>query len=267
MALDNVPIWLFFLLTCLLVVLCIEGGYRIGAKVHKKSLEEKESPVSGISGSILGLLAFILVFTFNIVSERYDTKRAIVREEAASIRDVWLRSEFLEEPNRGKSQKLIKEYLNIRVNLPQIHESFQEKTIRIEKAISQSLKIHNQLFDIAVSNGKKDLNSDIGALYVESVNEMINMHHKRVAISWQARIPNLFWLVLYILIVLSMFSVGYQMAIAGSTRSWSTLILAISFSLVITLIAVLDRPQNNFIRVSQQPMVDLQKFINSKPTN
>lgn len=263
MSLDNIPIWLFFLLTCLLVVLCIEGGYRIGSKVHKKSVEEKESPVSGISGSILGLLAFILVFTFNIVSERYDTKKAIVREEAAAIRNVWLRSKFLEEADRNKSQKLIKEYLNIRLNLPQIHESFQQKSIRMEKIIDQSIKIHDQLFDIAVANGKKDLNSDIGALYVESVNEMINMHYKRVAISWQARIPSGFWQVLYILIILSMFSVGYQMAIAGSTRSWSTLILAISFSLVISLVAVLDRPQNNFIRVSQQSMIDLQKFVNS----
>ena len=264
MTLDYIPIWLFFLLTCLLVVICIEGGYRIGIKVHKKSTQEKESPVSGISGSILGLLAFILVFTFNIVSERYDTKKAIVRDEAAAIRDVWLRSEFLDEANRIKSQNLIKEYVEIRVNLPRGNESFKEKTIRIEKAIDQSIKIHSQLFDIAVANGKKDLDSDIGALYVESVNEMINMHYKRVAISWQARIPNGFWFVLYVLFILSMFSVGYRTAIADSTRSWSTPILALSFSIVITLIAVLDRPGNNFIKVSQQPMIDLEKFVNSK---
>jgi len=264
MHLDAVPIGLFFVLTCLLVVFSIDGGYRIGNTVRKKSAKEKESPVSGISASILGLLVFILVFTFNIVSERYDTKKALVREEANAIRDVWLRSDFLAEPDRSKSQKLIKEYVRLRANQPGIEKSVQERTVQIEKAIDLSSEIQVQLFDMAVVNGKKDLNSDIGALYVESLNEMINIHNKRVAVAWQARIPNAFWFVLWILIVLSMFSVGYQMAIAGSSRSWSTLILALSFSIVIALIAILDRPQNDFIKVSQKSMVDLQDFINSK---
>ncbi|HSD14453.1 MAG TPA: hypothetical protein VLB74_07370 [Flavobacterium sp.] len=263
MHLDDIPIGLFFLLTCLLVIFSIDGGYRVGNRVHKKSDQEKESPVSGISGSILGLLAFILVFTFNIVSERYDTKRALVREDANAIRSAWLRSEFLEEPDRSNSQKLIKEYVNMRANLPNILLPSQQTSAKIEKTIDKSSKIHSQLFDIAVANGKKDLNSDIGALYVEAINDIISTHYERVAVGWQARVPNGFWLVLFILIILSMFSVGYQMAIAGSSRSWSTLILVFSFSLVITLIAVLDRPQNNFIRVSQQPMIDLQEFINS----
>ena len=40
-----------------------------------RSQDEKESPVSAIAGSILGLAAFMLAFTFGIVWERHDLKR------------------------------------------------------------------------------------------------------------------------------------------------------------------------------------------------
>lgn len=264
MNLDVIPIWLFFLLTCMLVVVSIDAGYRIGNAIHKRSDAEKEPPVSGISTSVLGLLAFILVFTFNTVSERFDVKKALVREDANAIRTAWLRSKFLPEPDRLKSQKLIQEYLYIRTHLPSPYESYRQKKIKTEKAIKQSTIIFSQLYDIAVLNGKKDMDSEIGSLYIQSLNEMINIQNKRVAIGWQARIPNTFWVVLYILMILSMLSVGYRTAIADSSKSWSTIILTLSFSLVITLIAILDRPQNKYIQVSQQPLLDLQEFINTE---
>jgi len=38
-------------------------------------------------------------------------------------------------------------------------------------------------------------------------------------------------------------------------------VLAAAFALVVTLIAVLDRPQSRFISVSQQPFVDLKNSL------
>ena len=50
-------------------------------------------------------------------------------------------------------------------------------------------------------------------------------------------------------------------AIAGSRRSWASPILAPSFSIVIALIASLDRPLSDFVKVSQQPLVDLRSSM------
>ena len=68
------------------VVIAIEAGYRLGHAAHRRSEDEKESPVSAIPAAILGLLAFMLAFTFGIVSDRYDARKALVREEANAIR-------------------------------------------------------------------------------------------------------------------------------------------------------------------------------------
>jgi len=259
MKIDDIPILVFFLATCIIVVLSMDAGYRVGNNIHKSFGMEKESPVSGISGSILGLLVFILVFTFNIVSERYDTKRGLVREEAGAIRTTWMRSDFLPEPDRSQTRELLKKYVDMRANVLQYTKSNQ-----LEEKMVRSVKIQDKLFAIAVVNARKDMNSDVAALYIESLNEMINFHFMRVAIGWQARIPNGIWFVLFLLVILSMFAVGYQTAIADSSRSWSTLILAISFSIVITLIAILDRPESEFITVSQQSMIDLNTYIHAE---
>jgi hypothetical protein len=51
-----------------LVLVSIEAGYRLGQRAHRRSAEEKESPVSAIEGSVLALLAFFLAFTFAMAS-------------------------------------------------------------------------------------------------------------------------------------------------------------------------------------------------------
>ena len=49
MSLDSIPIWIIFTGTVLVVIISIEAGYRLGKIAHRRSEEEKESPVSGVS--------------------------------------------------------------------------------------------------------------------------------------------------------------------------------------------------------------------------
>ena len=63
----------------------------------------------------------------------------------------------------------------------------------------------------------------------------------------------------------TMIAVGYQTAIAESRRSRVTSALAISFSLVIALIAALDHPMNRFISIPQQPLMSLQLEMKNTP--
>ena len=95
----------------------------------------------------------------------------------------------------------------------------------------------------------------------EALNSMIDIHSIRVAVALQARIPGGIWIALLSLTFLGMVAVGYQMGIAGSKRSLAQSILALSFSLVITLIASLDRPGSGYVTVSQQPMVSLRNSM------
>jgi len=261
MSMDIVPIWVLFAATIIIVMIAIGAGYRLGNVAQRRFGDEKESSVSARTAGVLGLLAFILAFTFGIATDRYDSRKALVRDEANSIRTAWFRSDFLPEPEHGEALGLLRKYVDIRLAVVKSSDVDQ-----VRKAMTESVHIQHQLWDIAVVNARKDMNSDIGALYIESLNEMTNIQAMRVAVGLQARIPNGIWLALYVLVILGMIGVGYHTAVAGSgRRSWASPILAVSFALVIVLIASLDRPAGTYITVSQQPLVDLRASMGPGP--
>jgi hypothetical protein len=250
MSVDSLPLWVFFIGTILIVMASIEAGYRLGRSAHRHSEDEKESPISGVSGAILGLTAFMLVFTFGIVADRYDARKALVREDANAIRTSYARADFVPEPDRTESKHLLKKFLDLRLTLagdPQHAETWLAETAQIQR----------RLWNVAVANAEKDMNSDVAALYIESLNDLAAMTATRTAVGLQARVPIGLWLVLCGLTVLGMVSIGYHTGIAGSKRTKATLNLALAFALVIIVIAALDRPITSG-PVTQQPLVDLQ---------
>jgi hypothetical protein len=260
MSLDSLPIWLFFVGTILLVMLFIEVGYRLGKIAHQNSQDEKETPISGVSGAVLGLGAFIMAFTFAIVAERYQAKKELVREDANAIRVAYVRADFVPEPDRAESKRLIQMYLDKRLAFAQTGKVEQRD---IGGLLAETDRIQRRLWAIAVANAERDMNSDVAALYIEALNELSEVHARRLAIGLRERIPIGIWIVLYSLTILGMISMGYHAGIAGSKRSKATWIVAISFGMVIALIASLDRP-SGFIKVTQQPLVEVQQFIAAK---
>jgi uncharacterized membrane protein len=251
MTFDDIPVTVIFLATIAIVASSLEAGYLLGY-VSKGLEKEKDSPVSGISGSILGLLAFMLAFTFGIVSDRFEARKGLVREEANAIGTAFLRTALLPEPDRTRSAELYRKYVDIRVAAVASRDMQQ-----VAQAMKTSVEIQDELWSIAVARSREGTNAPITALYVDALNKVIDLHSLRIAVGLQSRVPGGVWLTLYSLIVLAMTALGYQTFIAGSRRTWASVLLALSFSLVITLIALIDRPEEGFVPVSQQPMIDL----------
>jgi hypothetical protein len=251
----------FFIGTILLVIASIEGGYRWGRVAHRRSRQEKESPISAIEGSVLALLAFILAFTFGIASNRFDFRKELVRTEANAIRAVWHQSDFLREPQRGETKALLREYVSARAAA--VHSAEEE---RVERVIREAKRVQERLWSLAVAHALEDMSSDVAALYIQSLNETFALHASRVAVGFQMRIPFGIWLTLGVLTFLGMFMVGYQAGIVASKRTVAMPALAVAYAAVIVLIISLDHPISGFTftTVSQQPMIDLLADIDSR---
>ena len=58
---------------------------------------------------------------------------------------------------------------------------------------------------------------------------------------------------------------GYQAGLAGTRKSLAVFAVAVTFSVVIELIADLDLPQEGILKVSQQPLIDLQQSMKVPP--
>jgi hypothetical protein len=160
---------------------------------------------------------------------------------------------MLPEPMRTESQKLLREYVDVRL------EAVKQPG-KLEQALARSEQLHNQLWSQAVAATEKE-RSPITSIYVESLNEVIDLHATRI-MALRARVPAVIWIVLYLLGFLSMVLMGYQTGLAKSRRSLAAVALIFGFSLVLYLIADLDRPGQGSLQVSQQSMIDLRKSMN-----
>jgi hypothetical protein len=109
----------------------------------------------------------------------------------------------------------------------------------------------------------KTPNQEITSIFIESLNDVIDFHTKRVTVALMYRIPTTIWYALIFVTVLAMGAVGYQFGITGGRSTIIIILLALTFSAVIYLIADIDRSLTGAIRVSQRPMIELQKKIDA----
>jgi hypothetical protein len=245
---DTFPLWVIYLATAAIVLLAVEVGRRLGNARRRRAENEGGAPVGAAVGATLALLAFLLAFTFGMAASRFDLRKGLVLQEANAIGTTYLRADMMPEPQRSEIRNLLREYAALRVS--------SADATKLVAAIARSGVIQDRLWADAVVLGRQSPNSIVVGLFVQTLNEMIDLDETRVT-AGRNRIPDSIWYALYLVTILTMAAMGYQFGLTG-THSWIvTILLVLVFASVILLIADLDRPQSGFLRVSQQPMIDL----------
>ncbi len=253
--LDALPLGVLFLVILTVVLLSVEGGYRLGRYRRMRSDQEKEAPVGAMVGATLGLLAFILAFTFGMAASRFDTRRQVVLDEANAIGTTYLRAAML--PERSEEvRSLLRDYVDTRAQAL--------KPGYLEECIRRSEQLQEELWTHAVAIGQSHPASIVVGLFVESLNEVIDLHTKRLTAGVRSRIPGAIWSALFAVTILALGAMGYHAGLAGTSRSLAVLAVALCFSAVMVLIADLDRWREGALQVSQQALIDLQQSIKSK---
>jgi hypothetical protein len=255
--LDSIPFWALLPLTLVIGLLTLEFGYRLGKWRHVHAPEEKDAPVAAMAAAVLGLLALMLAFTFSTAASRFDARRQAVLEEANALGTTYLRARLLPEPERSEVTKLLRGYTELRT---------QKMTPEnIGDVLAKSEKFHQQIWSQAIIAAEKDPKSIPAGLFLESLNESIDLHSKRVFVGLYSRIPMVIWLALFGLSMLGMISFGYQAGISATRRSLGMPIFTLAFVGVQYLIFDLDRAHEGLIQVSQQPMVDVYNSMQDTP--
>lgn len=255
--LDILPVWALFMTTVVLVFAVVEAGFRLGAAKRRQSDDVKDAAVGPMVSATLGLLAFMLAFTFGMASTRHDNRRGLVLEEANALQTAYLRAELLPQPHRAKARSLLREYVDIRFKGADPKE--------LLPAIARSEDIQQRLWSEAIALSEKNPESVVVGLYITTLNELFELHAKRARMGLKGRIPVVIFAVLFLVTSLATISMGYLAGIAGKRTNLVTLALVLAFSSVIYLIIDLDRPQEGLLQVSQQPLQDLRNKMDASP--
>ena len=248
--LDRFPIWAVYLGTVALVLVAAEIGFRIGIWLqHRDPSSGKTQMTGAVVGGMLGLMAFLLAFSIGIVIGQHNGRKAMVVTEANAVGTAYLRAGFLDEPDRTSSRDLLREYVEVRL------AAAADLTL-LESALTRSEEIHGQLWSIVEGNVRQGQESATMALFVDSINEVIDVHSLRLA-AVELRLPRLLGVVLYAATVLSFLLVGVASSSDGKRDPFTILLFALAFVAVLIIIVDLDRPQQGLLTVSQTALSDL----------
>ena len=246
------PEWLVALLFLGLMVTACEIGYVLG--LRSRAAEKAKAMVPTIIASILALLGLLLGFTMSMSVSRYDARRLLVVEEANALMAAYLRTQALPTPDCIALQPLLRQYVDNRVRVYQ--NALDPQTLQQGKA--EDARLQGELWSRAAALAQRNPESVPAGLLLESLNNAFSVENSRW-IGFVAHLPEGVIYVNALMGLVGALMVGCDFGITGHRHPLSEAFLIISITMVLTLIVELDHPHSGVIRVSQQPLVDLQR--------
>jgi hypothetical protein len=201
---------------------------------------QEEDGLGAVEGSLLGLLALMLSFTFSLSNSRYDQRLKIVVEEANDIGTAILRSDLYPDSIRIPLRAEFKKYVDARVEFFEAGRDLP----RISAAMDSTTAIQNRLWKIVSTAGQDKEHFHRSSQMIPALNEMIDITTTRTAMTL-AKVPDLILYLLFLLCLTSSFMLGYA---RGVKNDWVvTLIFAVMVGITIFTIIDLDRPRTGVI--------------------
>ncbi len=252
--LDKIPLWGVFLASWMITFLAIQFGLRMGQWKRGRSTREEHSSAGSFVTVSLTLLAFMMAIIFGAVEARFDELKRVVLDEANAIGTAYLRADLLPEADRVEIRQLLYEYVTLRIGASQSGPGQQ-----LEQAIDRSEELHSEMWSRAVAIADQQP-TPISALFVQSLNDVIDSHEERITVGIHYRVSGVTWMVLYGLLILAMAMGGYETGLSGRRRLITiALWTALAFSVVLVLVVALDRPHQHLSMATQAAMFDLQE--------
>ncbi|WIA55654.1 hypothetical protein N6H05_21950 [Sphingobium sp. WTD-1] len=258
--LDKLPILLVGLLMLATMMLTAATGYflrrRVRLMLTHKGAKEEGGAEGYIVSAVIGLVALLLGFTFALAVGRFETRRALVLDEANAIGTAYLRVQGLPEPHRTRLSQILVNYTNNRVDLG------AAKPDKAPPLVVTSDRLLVELWAGTLAATDTIGNSALASSLHSAMNDVIDMDSARKA-ARKVRVPGEVFLALWLYIAVTAGMLGY----ARSETQGRMLagILFLLFTMSYMLIIDIDRPANGNIVESQGPMIDLRETLKQQP--
>jgi len=247
---------LFVLITMLLAAFVGHVVHQWVRRRAKADEKEDHNQEGYLVGSMLGLLALLMAFSFSMALDRYEERRHLVVQEANAIGTAYLRTQLLDEPHRGRLSGLLVAYTDNRIALGTGNHAGLDRQLAINDRL---------LTDIwaAVTAARDSANAHgITTAVLTTFNEVIDLDTER-KVARQVRVPAPVLMLLYWFLIVTAAVVGY--VLDERRARLGAFVLFVLLSMYVSIIADLNRPASGNIKESQEPMLMLRQSLKSQP--
>ncbi len=252
--------------TVLLVtmLLATEAGYRIGRRTQPGATEPFKAHVHSVQGSVLGILALLLGFTFSLALQRFDSRSVAVVDEANAIGTAYLRAQLLPTAISADARQSLRDYLALRIRASSLTLDQHEKRRALE---AETTVLQDTLWRHAREGAEQDPRPAIASLFVQSINELIDSYGRRNA-ELNRHVPEPVLILLFGVFVIAGGIVGFCAGLGGHRPSLASHVMTVLIVILVFVIIDLDRPRRGLITISQGSLLELNAAIgNEKPAS
>jgi len=245
--------WVLFVLTAGILYGAAEVGYRYGRRFAEWTRPEIHSHVATVEGALLGLLALLLGFAFAMAMTRFETRKQVVLEEVNNLETAYLRAHLLPEPRKTTCERLLKGYVQSRI------DDLQAGTdaARSQAAQEETRRLQVRLWSEAVAAARENSDEVKTGYFIESLNDLIDDHTKR-SFAMENHVPEVILHLLMLVSTLTIAVTGYSSGLRGKRLQPLRVILVLLVAATLIVVIDLDRPRRGLIRVSEDGMSRLQ---------
>ncbi|MHA3787532.1 bestrophin-like domain [Flavobacterium hauense] len=242
--LHDIDAWVYALLLFAIMLICIWLGARTGKKkAQKKDYIENESNKT-IFGSVFGLLAFLLAFTFGMGGSRYEARRSASIAEANAIGTAILRADLYPEEQRNAFRADFKDYLQARID----YLKCQRDDPKISEYAASQQKAGNSLWKRAMTLSVNAPSIIPSNQMIPALNEMFDSATSN-DYSELMKVPQSIVTMLFILSFVSAFFMGYISGEKGKIDWYIAMGFCFLSAMVIYITLDLDRPRRGLIQL------------------
>jgi len=181
---------------------------------------------------------------------------------------VWVRDEAIfpaalrSAPEGPETANLLREYTAARIQFstPKRIQFGSRDDERLVEARERSGELQKEIWSRAAVFAQKDPRSVTAGLVLESLNLAFDIEESRW-VAFHTQVPGSVIWADSVVALLACVLVGYSLGLAGRRNFTYLLMLVLCLTVVMIVIVDLDDPRRGFIRISPQPLLDVQRLM------
>jgi hypothetical protein len=208
-----------------------------------------------VEGAIFALFGLLIAFTFSGAAARFDSRRALIADEANAIGTAYLRVDLLSPADQPEVRRMLREYVDSRLAIYRKLPDIAAALVELERSGGLQTRIWAR---VVAGTRVPDAHPNAAVLLLPALNEMFDITTTRTMAA-RTHPPTVIYQLLFFLGLGCALFAGHAMA-GDKTWSWlHALGFAAFVALAVYVILEIEFPRAGLIRISafDQVLVDL----------